>query len=289
MNNSGLELNFSFPATLIKEFEKESSEYIKVVDSEVVISEKIISGVNCNIIKHKDAHPKRKLIYIHGGAFMFGNIKDYHYMCGFLSKFSQCEIVFINYRLAPQYPFPAALDDCLKIYKEVVNTSNDSKVYLCGDSAGATLCLGVTFLLMEEQRKLPNAIVSICVSADEERRGKSWIDNKNSDFVLGIFADMLVKDRGRSSAYLRGHPVTDKLVSPRYGNFEGFPPVLLQTSNVECLRDDSILLYLKMCNNNVDVILDVHNMVPHVWHLYGPLLEESMVSLQRIGEFLLER
>jgi|GEM_PF-6464106 len=137
-----LELNFSFPATLIKRYEKESFEHIKRMDSEVMVNEKIISGVNCNIIKHKVAIPKRKLMYIHGGAFMFGGIKDDYYMCGLLSKFSRCEIVFANYRLAPKHPFPTALEDCIKIYKELVNTSDDSKVYLCGDSAGATLCFG---------------------------------------------------------------------------------------------------------------------------------------------------
>ncbi|SET39743.1 alpha/beta hydrolase [[Clostridium] polysaccharolyticum] len=277
-----LKLNFAFPAMLFK------SKNMQI--DKVFLQKIIVSGVPCQIIRHPEADSKRKILYLHGGAFVCGNIEDYLHFCSELSKRTKCEIVFPEYRLAPQNPFPAASDDCFAVYNGLVqNCSNEEKLYIAGDSAGATLSLVTLFQVMEQNIKKPDAVVTICVSVDEERNAASWKTNRDVDFTLGIFAQHLVQDKGRHSVYLQGYSPKDKMASPIHGNFKDFPPVLIQVSNKECLRDDSLLLYLKMCDALVDVELEVYDNVPHVWHLYTPFLEEATVAIDKIGEFLQKR
>lgn len=277
-----LKLNFAFPSMLFKR------KHMKVC--EVSVQEKCIAGVCCQIIKHAAAETKRKILYLHGGAFVCGDIEEYIHFCAALSERSKCEIVFPEYRLAPKNPFPAAPDDCLNVYKWMAeNCEEGEKIFIAGDSAGATLSLATVFQVIEQNIRIPDALISICASVDEERNAASWKLNRDRDFILGIFAENLVKDKGRSSVYLQGHSTKDKLASPIHGEFQGFPPVLIQVSNMECLRDDSLRLYLKMCDAGVCAELDIYDKVPHVWHLYTPFLKEADDAIDKISEFLRKR
>lgn len=280
-----LKLNFSFPSKLISEYQNSPDD--------VSFKKCIVNGLECEWVIHKNANIDRRMLYLHGGAFLFGNIDEYRHLCAILSEKCKCAVLIVNYRLAPKHPFPAAIEDVYSTYNwllknNIYENRVSEKTYVCGDSAGATLTLALIFLLVSDKIRMPNAIVSICVSVDESRNHKSWIDNRESDHILGGFSEHLVKDKGKNSVYLKGHSVKDKLVSPIFGDFHGFPPTLLQVSNTECLRDDSLALYMKMCKANVDVILDISNNMPHVWHLYAPMLPEANQSIDKIAAFILK-
>lgn len=276
-----LEANFSFPIKLLRERGLHQN-------NNVSCNLEIISGIKCYIIRENNVSRKRKMIYFHGGAYMYGGIDEYYHICAMLSEKCNCEIIFVEYSLAPQSTFPMPIMQGIEVYKRFIE-QGCSKIFLCGDSAGATIEVAMIFKMMEQKLPCPDAFVSICISGDEERKSYSWIKNKDSDFVLGLFSDKLRNDKGKTSVYLCGHAPSDYMVSPINGNFRKFPPCLLQVSDNECLRDDTLEIYLKMTRESVDATLEVYEDVPHVWHLYAPLLDSANRAINNIGKYILRR
>lgn len=274
-----LKANFTFPVHFL------NVNGYSGQDEEILCDKKVINGVTCYIIKERHISGKRIMLYFHGGAYMYGSIKEYYHMCALLSKACNCEIIFVEYDLAPKSIFPTPIIQGIKVYEHFAN-QGDLKLFLCGDSAGATIEIGMIFKILEKNLQCPDAFVSICISGDEERRNKSWTKNKDKDIILGMFSDMLREDKGRNSAYLCGQSPIDPMISPIYGNYKGFPPCLLQVGNNECLRDDTLEIYLKMVSQSVDVTLEVYEDVPHIWHLYAPLLYSATKAIKNIGDFV---
>lgn len=202
-------------------------------------------GVRCEWTIAGNSDPDVRLLYIHGGAFMFGDLDTHRHLCAQLAEACQCSVLSVDYRLAPGNPYPAALEDCLDAYQWMLangpSGAGDAKrTFMAGDSAGGNLTLTSMLKLKQLSKTLPHAAIALSPSTDETRSLGSWVTCADSDIMLGDYASGLRKGAGKESVYLQGHDPEDPLVSPLFGELEGLPPLLIQVGETECLRDESV-------------------------------------------------
>ncbi|WP_024511252.1 alpha/beta hydrolase [Bradyrhizobium sp. ARR65] len=228
------------------------------------------------------SHGARHLLYLHGGAYISGAPAHYrHFTWRIADAFKAC-VWALEYRLAPEHPFPAALDDAVAAHTWLLhNTPDASRLFVMGDSAGGGLMLGLLLRLRDEGRTLPSAGVALSPWTDLALTGRSLRENAASDPMLNahhlpIFADY----------YLAGADPRAPYASPLYGNPGGLPPVLIQVGGDEILRDDAVRMAEKLQSQNPLSRLEVWPRMPHVWQLFVPFLPEANRAIAQIGDFI---
>lgn len=228
------------------------------------------------------AENKKIILHFHGGGYVLGGIESSLVMCVLMAQTLKMKVLLPEYRLAPENPFPAAVNDALKIYRWLLAQGYDSKdIIVSGDSAGGGLCIAMTFSLRDAGEPLPYAVVCMSPWADLTFAGKSHITKEKVEPVLR--EDVL---RMWAEAYCGGENTSHPLISPIYGNFRAFPPLLIQVGSDEILLDDSILLAEKVRADGGTVTLKVWDGLWHVWQALGGLLPESRRAFEEMGEFL---
>jgi monoterpene epsilon-lactone hydrolase len=225
----------------------------------------------------------RVLFYIHGGGFTAGSAAAYRGLSSQLSAATGCRVLAVDYRWAPEAPFPAALDDCVAGYRWLVTTAatDPRNVVLAGDSAGGNLVVAMLLALKQSDDKLPAAGVRLSPIFDLALTGESVSTRAARDPM--ILASSLQKC---SAAYRGDADPRDPLMSPLYGDLAGLPPLLLQCGSEEMLRDDSARLAAKAKAAGVDVTFEEWDEMVHVWHLFADRLSDGRRALTRIGGFV---
>jgi epsilon-lactone hydrolase len=225
----------------------------------------------------------RVLFYIHGGGFTAGSAAAYRGLSSHLSAATGCRVLAVDYRWAPEAPFPAALDDCVAGYRWLVTTAatDPRNVVLAGDSAGGNLVVAMLLALKQSDDKLPAAGVRLSPIFDLALTGESVSTRAARDPM--ILASSLQKC---SAAYRGDADPRDPLMSPLYGDLAGLPPLLLQCGSEEMLRDDSARLATKAKAAGVDVTFEEWDEMVHVWHLFADRLSDGRRALTRIGGFV---
>ena len=234
-------------------------------------------------IEPAGADPDTVLFYIHGGGFTAGSAAAYRGLSSHLSAATGCRVLAVDYRWAPEEPFPAALDDCEAGYRWLV-TANDTasrNVVLVGDSAGGNLVAAMLLALKQRGNALPAAGVCLSPIFDLALTGNSVTTRAARDPM--ILASSLQKC---STAYRGNSDPRNPLMSPLYGDLSGLPPLLLQCGSEEMLRDDSVRLAAKAKAAGVDVTFEEWNEMIHVWHLFADRLTDGRKALARVGEFV---
>jgi acetyl esterase/lipase len=248
-----------------------------------------VGGVPCEWLLAKGADPDRRLLYIHGGGWTAGGLDSHRPLSARISAATGCAVLAVDYRLAPEHPFPAGLDDCIATYRWLrENGPNGAaparSLFVAGDSAGGNLTL--VLLLASKQRglPLPNAAVPISPATDFLGQGESWRTREEREPIIRGGADGI---RMLSQVYLQGRAKPeDPLASPLYGDFRGLPPLLFHVGDAEVLLDDSTRAAEKAKQAAVDVTLEVWPDMPHVWHAFAPFLPEASQAIERIGAFV---
>lgn len=231
------------------------------------------------------ASPSRTILYLHGGAFTAGLPKTYHNLAGRLAKGLSAQVFVVDYRLAPEYPYPAPLDDCLAAYEALLERGVDpASLVIAGDSAGGNLTLSCLLSLRDRARPLPACAVGISPATDATASLPSVEDNDRKDAMLT--ADMI---RAAATIYLNGTNPREPLASPSFGVYEGLPPLLLTVSESECLRDDCYAVVNKAREAGVEVDLISRPDMPHVWPIMVPLLPEARRDVKKMVAFIRER
>lgn len=225
----------------------------------------------------------RILFYIHGGGFTAGSAAAYRGLSSHLSAATDCRVLAVDYRWAPEAPFPAALHDCVAGYRWLVTTAatDPRNVVLAGDSAGGNLVVAMLLALKKSGDKLPAAGVCLSPIFDLALTGDSVSGRSARDPM--ILASSLQKC---SAAYRGDADPRDPLMSPLYGDLAGLPPLLLQCGSEEMLRDDSARLAAKAKAAGVDATFEEWDEMVHVWHLFADRLSDGRRALSRIGEFV---
>ena len=225
----------------------------------------------------------RVLFYIHGGGFTAGSAAAYRGLSSHLGAATGCRVLAVDYRWAPEEPFPAALDDCVAGYRWLVTAGGavPRNVVLAGDSAGGNLVVAMLLALKQGGEALPAAGVCLSPIFDLALTGDSVTSRAARDPI--ILASSL---QNRATAYRGNSDPRNPLMSPLYGDLSGLPPLLLQCGSEEMLRDDSVRLAAKAKAAGVDVTFEEWDEMVHVWHLFADRLADGRKAIARVGEFV---
>ena len=239
-----------------------------------------LGGIRTERLRTANANETKAILYIHGGGFVAGVPGNHRPLTWRLAAKVNVPVYVIDYRLAPEHPFPAALDDCIAAYRALLDKGIAAKsIVVAGDSAGGNLTLVTALKLKELGLEQPAAL--ICLSPATDMDGfESRRSNIRSDamFTPEMFPTL-------APHYCPGRDPYDPLISPWRGDVSGLPPALIQCSAVEMLRDDSIYMADKLKHADVDVTLEIWPKVFHVWHVMADILPEGRRAIDKIAAF----
>ncbi|MEW6168689.1 MAG: alpha/beta hydrolase [Pseudomonadota bacterium] len=239
-----------------------------------------IAGVPCERLAVR--RPEMTILHLHGGAFIGGKLRTYRPFAGRLAKLLKAEVILPDYRLAPEHPFPAAPEDCLAVYRTLLECGVEAhKLAVTGDSAGGNLTLVTLQTARDQGIALPRCAVAISPGADISGRLPSWRENDRRDAMLSYSTIQIM-----AKVYLRDHPRDDPRASPLNGDFTGLPPLLLTVSDQECLRDDAYAVAAKARAQGVRVEMLARPDLPHAWPVLNVLIAEAREDLRRIADFI---
>jgi acetyl esterase/lipase len=240
-------------------------------------------GVSAEWITAPGAVNDRVILYLHGGGYVMGSINTHRAMIARISRAAQARALAIDYRLAPEHPFPAAVEDATAAYHWLLAQGfKPGKIVLAGDSAGGGLVLAALVALRDAGRPMPAAAVPISPWTDMEGTGESLKTKATKD-------PMVQQDGLLSMAkmYVGQADPKNPLLSPLYADFHGLPPLLIQVGEAEVLLDDSTRVAERAKAAGVEVDLEVWDDMFHVWHVFAKLLPEAQQAIDRVGQFVL--
>jgi len=244
-----------------------------------------INGISAEWLYQKDQIEDRAILYLHGGSYNAGSLNTHRSLAARIGKVSSSPVLSIDYRLAPENPFPAALEDAVSAYIWLIEYKNikPSKIAIAGDSAGGGLTFATLLKLRDEEKTLPACAISLSPWTDLALTGDSIKTKADVDI-------MLTENEGEQSAelYLKDIDRKHPLASPLYADLKGLPPLLIQTGTAEIILDDSTRFAEKAEKSDVKVTLDLWSDMPHVFQIFGNLMPESKKALEKIGDFIKE-
>lgn len=236
------------------------------------------NGVAAEWIEPQNGTLGQVLLYFHGGGFVFGLSSLHLQMAAYLAKISGLRVLMVDYRLAPDAPFPAALDDCLNAYQWLLAQGIQAQnIVLGGDSAGGNLVL--TLLMKLCGAKLPLPTAAACLSPVTDLTDDKQLDASIHDPVLSPEIMHFY-----NNAYLAGQDAHNPLISPVFGDLHGFPPLLIHVGEDELLRGDATRMTALAEAAGVEVRLEVYARMWHVWQLTLSLPQATQ-SLDDIAIF----
>lgn len=241
-----------------------------------------VNGVPAEWIYAPGARDDQVLLYLHGGGYVIGSMRTHRVMLSHIARAAGCRVLGLDYRLAPENPFPAPVEDTVAAYRWLLAQGYDpSRIALGGDSAGGGLVVAALVALRYIGEPLPAAGVCLSPWIDMEATGESFTTNATVDPSVS-------KERIVSIAalYLGGKNPQAPLASPLYADLQGLPPLLVQVGGIETLVDDARALTTRAKAAGVQVDLEVWDDMPHVWHHFAPILPEGKQAIARVGEFL---
>lgn len=243
-----------------------------------------IGGMQAEWIKPPKAESHRVILYFHGGGYCLGSREIYRPMVAQLCAAAEARGLLIDYRLAPEHPFPAALDDAVSAYRWLLGQGiSPAGIVLAGDAAGGGLAIATAMALRDGGAPLPRAIVTLSPWADLAFTGLSMLTNAKRDTVLNWETLALC-----ARHYLRKTLPTNPFASPLYGNFKGLPPLLIHAGSEELLKDDATRIAEKAEAAGCDVSCEIWDGMPHAFQYFSDL-KEALGSLDRIGSFIRSR
>jgi phosphinothricin tripeptide acetyl hydrolase len=222
------------------------------------------------------------ILYLHGGGYVIGSPRSHRHVAGFLASKTSGEVFVPDYRLAPEAPFPAAVEDALSAYRGLLASRAPEHLAIAGDSAGGGLAFALAVAAREAGLPMPAAIVGLSPwvnmgTENESYRKLSSVDALTTPEVVGWY----------STQYLAGADERTPLASPLFADLQGLPSILIQTGDHECFFGDTVLMHQNLISAGVDSELSVWKGMFHVWHAYWPQLSEGREALSQVSSFIL--
>ena len=239
------------------------------------------AGLSFHRITTPASRPGRHALYLHGGGYVSGAPVYYRHFTWRLADAAKAHVWALEYRLAPENLFPAALDDAMAAYGWLASQPGANDLVIMGDSAGAGLVLCLLLKLRDTGSPLPRAAVSMSPWTDLALTGASLTENAASDPMLTL-RDLPSLVR----CFLAGADPRNPYASPLYGDTSGLPPVLIQVGSDEILRDDAVRMAEKLQQHNAQSRLEIWPRMPHVFQLFVPVLPEAHQAIAHIGKFI---
>jgi monoterpene epsilon-lactone hydrolase len=230
------------------------------------------------------AAEERVLLYLHGGGYVVGSVDTHRDLMARLSRAAGVRVLGVDYRLAPEEPFPAALEGAIAAYRWLVGSALDpAHIAIAGDSAGGGLTLATLVALRDAGAPLPAAAACLSPWVDLEGTGESITTKAAVDpFVRKEALQFMTQH------YLGDRDPRTPLASPLYADLHGLPPLFIQLGTAEILLDDATRIADRAKAAGVPVTLDVWEDMIHVWPLFAAILPEGQQAIERIGAFIRE-
>jgi len=222
------------------------------------------------------------ILYLHGGGYMIGSIRTHRDLAGRISRATGFPCLLIQYRLTPEHPHPAALEDAKAAYRWLRSEGIDaSNIVIAGESAGGGLSVATLVSLRDEGEQLPAAAVCISPWVDLEGLGESMVKNADVDPLIAPQGVAFMAD-----AYLNGLDPRTPLAAPLYADLAGLPPMLIQVGTSECLFDDATRLAERAKAAGVAVTFEPWEGTVHMWHFFASILPAAQEAIEHVGKFI---
>ena len=246
--------------------------------------EATIAGLRTVVMKPEICNPRRKLIFLHGGAFALMSPETHSRLGGHLANACRAEVYLPEYSLAPEHPYPRALEECVGFTSRFTEANHlaDAAIVLAGDSAGGGLALSAAMKMRDEARRLPASLVLLCPWLDLTLKSPSIEANRERALFLTrrnleAFARLYVNDEELLSV---------PYISPLFGSLRGLPPIYLQGSEYDLLRDDSMRLQAMARANGTPLRFDLFPLMPHSFQFFAGTIPEADAAISQIGRYL---
>jgi epsilon-lactone hydrolase len=248
----------------------------------VTVTAAALGGVPTAEITVDGVEPRHVVLYFHGGVYVMGDAFIAADLASQVGRRTRAKVISVDYRLAPEHPYPAAVDDALAAYEALLdNGAAPSDVVFAGESAGGGLAIAT--LVNARDHRLPQPAAAFVMSpyADLTLAGTTLETKAKADPLLSREAL-----QARVADYTAGQDAALGLISPIFADLSGLPPLIIQAGTHEVLLDDALRLAQRAATADVAVTLDVTPGVPHVFQAYYQILDEAVAALDRAGQFL---
>jgi acetyl esterase/lipase len=250
--------------------------------ADVTVTAAALGGVPTAEITVDGIEPRHVVLYFHGGVYVMGDASLAADLASQVGRRTQARVISVDYRLAPEHPYPAAVDDALAAYEALLGGgATPSDVVFAGESAGGGLAVATVVNARDRGLPLPAAVFVMSPYVDLTLAGATMETRREVDPLLS--RESL---QARVPDYAAGHDPALGLISPVFADLSGLPPLLVQAGTHEVLLDDALRLAALAAGADVEVTLDITPGVPHVFQAYYPILDEAAAALDRAGQFL---
>jgi acetyl esterase/lipase len=250
--------------------------------ADVTVTAAALGGVPTAEITIDGIEPRHVVLYFHGGVYVLGDAFLAADLASQVGRRTGAKVISVDYRLAPEHPYPAAVDDALAAYEALLhNGIAPSDIAFAGESAGGGLAVATLVNARDHGLPLPAAALVMSPYADLTLGGTTMESRHEVDPLLS--RENL---QPRVADYTAGQDAASGLISPVFADLSGLPPLLIQAGTHEVLLDDAIRLAAQAATADVEVTLDITPGVPHVFQAYYPILDEATAALNRAGQFL---
>jgi monoterpene epsilon-lactone hydrolase len=250
--------------------------------ADVTVQKVSANGVKAEWTSTPDADPASAVLYLHGGGYVICSLDSHRHLAAEVGRASGMRTLAIDYRLAPEHPFPAAVEDAVAAYRYLLDSGiKPNRIAFAGDSAGGGLVIGSMLAARDAGLPLPGCGWCISPWVDMEALGGSFVDRAETDPTVQKATIQMM-----AGLYLGGADPRHPHAAPLYGDLRGLPPLLIQVGSVETLLDDSIALARKAGVAEVPVALQIWPEMIHIWHLFFPVLSAGRRAITAGGSFV---
>ena len=250
--------------------------------ADVTVTAAELGGVPTAEVTVDGIQPDHVVLYFHAGVYVMGEASLTADLASQVGRRTEAKAISVDYRLAPEHPYPAAVDDALAAYRALLDDGiAPSDVVLAGESAGGGLAVATMVNARDQGLPLPAAALLMSPYADLTLAGTSMESKREVDPLLNREAL-----QSAVTLYTEGQDADLGLISPIFADLSGLPPLVIQAGTHEVLLDDAVRLAQRAISAEVEVTLDVTPGVPHVFQAYYPLLDEAVAALDRAGQVL---
>ncbi len=251
------------------------------VPKEISVKEEFIAGIKSEWLIPDGAKPEKLILYVHGGGYVSGSCNDHRGVVSKIAKNTGITNLVYEYRLAPEYPYPAAIDDSVKVYQHLLLLGYmPENIVFTGESAGGGLCLALLLALKEQNIALPKAAVAISPWTDLSCSGESY-RTKNKVSLAPLDSWFVF-----SKHYVGNNNAKHPHISPLFGKLEGLPPIFINAGDADELYDDGVQFYRKAKEAGVDITFRAGVDMVHCYPLLSPFFPEATLAMNEIVDFI---
>jgi acetyl esterase/lipase len=250
--------------------------------ADVTVTAAALGGVPTAEITVDGVEPRHVVLYFHGGVYVMGDAAQAAGLAAQIARRTDAKVISVDYRLAPEHPYPAAVDDALAAYQALLEGGTaPATIVFAGESAGGGLAVATLVNARDHGLPLPAAAYVMSPYADLTLAGTTMQTKADADPLLSPQAL-----QARVGDYTAGQDAALTLISPIFADLSALPPLIIQAGTHEVLLDDAVRLARQAATADVAVTLDITPGVPHVFQAYYPILDEAAAALDRAGQFL---